>query len=83
MPIKNQAINSCIGSVAVARSARPMKKAIDPYGKTFLPPSRSMNFPILGPISPDTNRQRVKAQKKSSVVTPREADIGTASTAGI
>lgn len=72
-----------MGSVAVARRERPIKKATDPKGSTFLPPSLSMNLPILGPIRPETSRDTVKAQKNSSVVIAKEAEIGTARTAGI
>jgi len=60
----------------------PAKKAMLPIGKTALPPSRSIALPTCGPRKPDTNSERVKAQKKSWVEIPSEAEIGTANIAG-
>ena len=82
MPMRIQAINSCGVEVEVAKSARPMAKAKLPTGKTFRPPSWSMNFPTCGPKSPETNSESVKAQKNVSVEIPSDSEIGTAKMAG-
>jgi hypothetical protein len=82
-PIKPQARKSVSGSVAKARAVRPAAKARFPQGNTLRPPNRSIARPILGPKSPDSNNEKVKAQKKSSVVIPIEAEIGTARIAGM
>ena len=60
----------------------PAKKATLPMGRTALPPSRSIALPTWGPRKPETNSDRVKAQKKSWVEIPSEAEIGTANIAG-
>jgi hypothetical protein len=72
-----------IGSLENARAVRPAANARFPQGKTLRPPKRSIARPILGPRTPESNSEKVKAQKKSSVVMPIEAEIGTARIAGM
>lgn len=77
-----QAINSIASFVLNASRINPVKKARLPQGKTLRPPYISIKRPILGPTKPETRSETVKAQKKVSVDTPIDCEIGTARIAG-